>query len=229
MCVSISAGTGEPMKGQKWAGCRGPHRVKLRMVEGYRRGIRPCALIWLLASALAVLISADASARHKHLSPHRKKPVEVEQHKHRIEKSTVEATTPLPPDLAAAKQAIELVRRHKTKDATTLAAANGDPVVAKLVEWALLRQFKSEAGFDRYVSFIRANPDWPSIPLLRRRAEMRLWQERRDSVKVGRFVGEAPTSPIGRLSLARLPVGGGGRNNAEGAGPGAWAAARLWA
>ena len=167
--------------------------MNFRMLEGYRRAIRPCALIWLLASALAVLSSADVSARNKHLSPHRKKPVEVEQHKHRIEKSTVEATTPLPPDLAAAKQAIELVRRHKTKDATTLAAANGDPVVAKLVEWALLRQFASEAGFDRYVSFIRANPDWPSIPLLRRRAEMRLWQERRDSVTVRHFIGEAPS------------------------------------
>jgi soluble lytic murein transglycosylase len=215
------------MKRQKCAGCQGPHRVKLRMLEGYRRGIRPCALIWLLASALAVLISADASARHKHLSPHRKKPVEVEQHKHRIEKSTVEATTPLPPDLAAAKQAIELVRRHKTKDATTLAAANGDPVVAKLVEWALLRQFKSEAGFDRYVSFIRANPDWPSIPLLRRRAEMRLWQERRDSVTVRRFVGEAPTSPIGRLALARIQMGEGDRTNAESAVHAVWQSAQL--
>ena len=110
---------------------------------------------------------------------------------HLVGNSAVERTTPLPPNLAAAKQAIELVRRHKSNDATTLAASTGDPVVAKLVEWALLRRFASEAGFDRYVSFIRANPGWPSIPLLRRLAEVRLWQERRDSATVRRFVGEA--------------------------------------
>ena len=134
--------------------------------------MRRCALIWLLASALAVVGTPDASARHKHVSPHSKKAVQVEQHKHRIDKSDVASTASLPPDLAAAKQAIELVRRHKANEATTLAASSGDPVVKKLVEWALLRRFESEAGFDRYVSFIRANPDWPSIPLLRRRAEM---------------------------------------------------------
>jgi soluble lytic murein transglycosylase len=102
--------------------------------------MRRCALVWLLASALAAVGTPDASARHKHVSQHRKKAVEVEQHKHRID-SAVESTTPLPPDVAAAKQAIELVRRHKSNDATMLAASSGDPVVKKLVEWALLRRF----------------------------------------------------------------------------------------
>jgi hypothetical protein len=188
-------GGGERMKRQKCAGYDGVHWVKLRDVEGSRRGIRHGALIWLLASAMAVLGTADAfsAARHKHHSAHRKKAVEVEQRKkgvevkprkHKLEKSSVEATTPLPPDLAAAKQAIELVRRHETKDATALAASIGDPTVAKLVEWALLRHFDSEARFDRYVGFIRANQDWPSMPLLRRRAEARLWQERREGATV---------------------------------------------
>ena len=187
------------MKRQKCAGYDGVHWVKLRDVEGSRRGIRHGALIWLLASAMAVLGTADAfsAARHKHHSAHRKKAVEVEQRKkgvevkqrkHKLEKSSVEATTPLPPDLAAAKQAIELVRRHETKDATALAASIGDPTVAKLVEWALLRHFDSEARFDRYVGFIRANQDWPSMPLLRRRAEARLWQERRDGATIRAYL-----------------------------------------
>ena len=47
----------------------------------------------------------------------------------------------------------------------------------RLVEWTLLRRADSEAGFNRYVAFIGANPDWPSLPLLRRRAEARLWHE----------------------------------------------------
>jgi soluble lytic murein transglycosylase len=45
-----------------------------------------------------------------------------------------------------------------------------DPVAQKLVEWALLRHAESEARFERYATFIRANPNWPSIPLLRQRA-----------------------------------------------------------
>jgi peptidoglycan lytic transglycosylase len=217
------------MKRQKCAGCQGQHRVKLRELEGCRRGMRRRALIGLLAAALAVLGTADAwsAAHHKHRSPHSKKAVEVEQHKHSIKKSAIEAARPLPPDLAAAKQAIELVRQHKMKEATTLAAASGDPVVAKLVEWVLLRQFGTDAGFDRYISFIRANPDWPSMPLLRRRAEVKLWQERRDSVTVRHFIGEAPSSPIGRLALARIKLGEGARPDAESDVRAVWQSAEL--
>jgi soluble lytic murein transglycosylase len=220
---NISARMGELMKRQTGAGWQARHRVNLR---GPERGMCRCALIWLLASALAVVGTPDASARHKHVSQHRKKAVEVEQHKHRID-SAVESTTPLPPDVAAAKQAIELVRRHKSNDATTLAASIGEPAVAKLVEWTLLRQFGTEAGFDRYVSFIRANPDWPSMPLLRRRAEMRLWQERRDGATVRRFIGEAPSSAIGRLALARMEMGEGNRTVAESEVRAVWRSAQL--
>ena len=86
----------------------------------------------------------------------------------------------LPPDLAAAKQAIELIRRGEWKDATALAATVEGPVARKIVEWTLLRRSNSAAGFQRYVAFLRANPDWPSLPLLRRRAEAKLWQEQHD-------------------------------------------------
>ena len=81
----------------------------------------------------------------------------------------------------------------------------------KLVEWALLRHPDSEAGFERYAAFIGANPDWPSIPLLRRRAEARLWRERRDAATVHRFLGGEPTSAVGRLALARVLMSEGDR------------------
>ena len=100
----------------------------------------------------------------------------------------------LTPDLAAAKQAIELVRQHKLSDATALASSINDPVARKLIEWMLLRDPDSPADFDRYNAFIQANSDWPSIPLLRRRAEARLWQERRGAVcsEIGRAYRAAP-------------------------------------
>jgi soluble lytic murein transglycosylase len=89
-------------------------------------------------------------------------------------------------------QAIELARQRKVGEATALATSIGDPVAQKIVEWALLRHPDSEAGFERYAGFVRANPNWPSIRLLRRRAQARLWQERRDATTVRRFLGAEP-------------------------------------
>ena len=118
--------------------------------------------------------------------------------------SASDLTAPqLPPDLAAVKQAIQLLKNHKFSEAAALAASIDDPVAQKLVEWAYLRDSESPAGFDRYNAFLKANPEWSSI-LLRRRAEARLWQERRDAATVHRFVGEQPTSVPGRLAVARL-------------------------
>ena len=51
----------------------------------------------------------------------------------------------LPPDLAAARQAIELIRKGEWKAATALATTVGDPVAPKIVEWALLRRSDSAA------------------------------------------------------------------------------------
>ncbi len=118
-------------------------------------------------------------------------------------------------DLAVTKQAIELVRQRKFSDATTLAATISNPVAQKLIEWALLRNSDSTAGFDRYASFIQANADWPSIPLLRRRAEARLWQKPRDAAAVHQFFGEAPISALGRLAVARERLREGDRAAAE--------------
>ena len=213
-----------------------------RTVGGQRLArTRWCALVWVLASALAALGTADASpAQHqKPVSQHRSKAAEAEGHKHGTardakrsnaarlrapEAHVVVPTVPLPverpaaaslpPDLAATKRAIELIRDAEWKDATAFAASIGDPVARKLVEWALLRHSDSEAEFERYVAFIRTNPDWPSVRLLRRRAEARLWQERHDGTTVRRFVGEEPTSSVGRLALARVLMSEGDRDGA---------------
>ena len=119
------------------------------------------------------------------------------------------------------------MRQRKPGEATELATSIGDPVARKLVEWALLRHSDSEAGFERYAAFIGANPDWPSIPLLRRRAEARLWQDRRDAATVRRFLGGEPTSAVGRLALARVLKGEGDRAGAEREVRAVWHSAEL--
>jgi soluble lytic murein transglycosylase len=101
------------------------------------------------------------------------------------------------------KQALDLVRLHRAREATALATSFGDPVAQKLVEWALLRHAGSEARFERYATFIRANPNWPSIPMLRRRAEVRLWQEPHRAASVRRYLVGEPISSEDRPGVKR--------------------------
>jgi peptidoglycan lytic transglycosylase len=133
----------------------------------------------------------------------------------------------LAPDLVALKQAIQLVQQHKLSDATKLAASIDDPVAQKLLQWALLRDPDSLADFDQYNSFLQTNPDWPSMPLFRRRAEARLWQERRDAATVRRFIGMQPTSAHGRLAIARLLLAEGDRSGAAREARTVWQSAEL--
>ena len=188
--------------------------------------MRRRALIWLLASAIAALGADDvfSASRVQHVAAHRSRVAEARHHKrtsaqyakrharvrhserhraaHTIVPSApvpIERPASLPPDLAAVKQAIEFVRQRKPREATALATSTGDQLMQKLVEWALLRQPESEAGSERYAAFIDANPEWPSITLFRRRAEVRLSQERRDAASARR----EPTSSVDHASRKR--------------------------
>ena len=124
-------------------------------------------------------------------------------------------TPPLSPDLAAVKQAFDLIRRGKTSDATALEPSIGDPVARKLVEWQILHHPDGQAGFSRYAAFIADNPSWPAMRLFRRRAEARLWQERSGAAIVAPFVGVQPVSGRGQFALARVLLAQDDRSSAE--------------
>jgi soluble lytic murein transglycosylase len=121
---------------------------------------------------------------------------------------------PLSGDLAVVKNAIELVRKGKTSDATAAGKAIGDPAAQKLVEWFILKHPDGAANFARYDSFITDHPGWPSMGQLRRRAEACLWQERRDAATVHRFTGDRPASAKGSFALARALLAEGDRDDA---------------
>jgi len=74
-------------------------------------------------------------------------------------------------DVSAVKRAVEMVRNRKHSDAGEVKKNISDPVAKKLVEWVILRSDDSGADFARYTAFITANPNWPSIATLRRKAE----------------------------------------------------------
>ncbi|MGZ5924769.1 MAG: lytic transglycosylase domain-containing protein, partial [Rhizomicrobium sp.] len=151
--------------------------------------------------------SLKRRAHAAHVAAARRKPS--------VEKSQAVAAPQPSGDLAAVRQAIELMRKAKTAEATAIEKTIGDPAAQKLVEWFILRHPDGAAGFDRYAAFIADNPSWPSTGILRRRAEARLWQERSDAVTVMRFTGSQPTSARGRLALARVLLAADDRAGAQ--------------
>src|SRR5262249_56134921 len=68
-------------------------------------------------------------------------------------------------DVPAVKQAIDLVRRGRSREATEIQKLVREPTVKKLIEWAILRSEEGGAGFARYSRFLPENPDCPPIPL----------------------------------------------------------------
>jgi soluble lytic murein transglycosylase len=136
-------------------------------------------------------------------------------------------TPPLSGDPAAVKNAIDLVRKGKIGDATAVEKTIGDPAAQKLVEWYLLRHPDGDANFSRYATFIAANPGWPSMGTLRRRAEARLWQERSDAATVHGFTGDRPASAKGSFALARVLLAEGDRDGAARRAREAWRSEEL--
>ena len=113
-------------------------------------------------------------------------------------------TTTSSADVAATKEALELLRKGKVSDAHELKKSISDPAALKLIEWVYLRSPYSTAPFERYAAFIHDNPTWPSIGMLQRRAEGSLWEDKRDPKVVRAYFSEnEPRSGKGRLALAR--------------------------
>jgi soluble lytic murein transglycosylase len=126
-------------------------------------------------------------------------------------------------DLAALKEAVTLARNSKTGPVTDLEKTIGDPAARKLVEWVLLRSDNNTCDYSRYMAFISANPSWPSMGMLRRKAEAMLWQEQAEPAFVrSAFAKEAPTSVKGRLALARALLAYGDRVGAQSQVRSAW-------
>jgi soluble lytic murein transglycosylase len=119
-------------------------------------------------------------------------------------------------DVATVREALSLVRRGRSSEASGLEGSLHDPVARKLVEWMILRNESNGVDFSRYAAFIHNNPNWPSIPLFRRRAEGALWHEGRDAATVRAFFADAkPASARGRFVLGRALIAEGQRAAGE--------------
>lgn len=106
-------------------------------------------------------------------------------------------------DLKTVSETMRLANAGKLDAATTARDHIRDPLARKLAEWVILR---ADGGteFARYANFIQANPAWPGMTLMQRRAEARLWIERADPATVRAFFsGREPRTALGQLAMAR--------------------------
>jgi soluble lytic murein transglycosylase len=201
-----------------------------------KRHLRPLSCFLTLA-ALAIG-STDAAARSSHKPQHAKKSHEASgarhhrnaalkkgKHSNQTTAAQRKATPssdvsppagapPLTGDLAAVRDAIDLTRKGKISEATAVQKTIADPAASKLVEWFILRHPEANANFSRYAAFIANNPGWPSMGLMRKRAEAALWQERSDAATVRSFTGNRPICAKGRFALARVLLAEGNREAA---------------
>jgi soluble lytic murein transglycosylase len=129
--------------------------------------------------------------------------------------ATTDATPPA--DLTAIKEAVAAARKSDVAYAGELQNTIADPLARKLVEWAILRSEGSDSiELGRYTAFLAENPSWPSISLIRRRAEAALWAERPDPGTVRAFFAKTqPSTAKGKFALARALLLLGERQTAQ--------------
>jgi soluble lytic murein transglycosylase len=126
-----------------------------------------------------------------------------------------ESTSTPAADVALVKQSIDLTRRGKTTEATSVSRSIADPLARKLTEWAILRSEENDGGFDRLAAFTAENPSWPNATLLRRRAEGALWDERKSAATVTAFFRtQRPITAKGKFALARALLSQGDQSGA---------------
>lgn len=107
-------------------------------------------------------------------------------------------------DLTTITEATRLAGAGKIDAATRARDHIRDPLGRKVTEWVILRSDGDAADFARYGNFMEANPSWPGMVLVQRRAEARLWIERADAGTVLTFFARRePRTALGRLAIAR--------------------------
>lgn len=119
-------------------------------------------------------------------------------------------------DVALAKEAVAHARAGRASQATSVQQRIQEPVARKLVEWAILRSDGNGASSSRYLAFINANPNWPSVGLMRRRAESMMWTEQPNPGTVrAYFAKNPPITAKGHFTLARALLAQGDRAGAQ--------------
>jgi soluble lytic murein transglycosylase len=188
-----------------------------------KAGSRPLSPLSLAPSMEGTAMPVSAGPAEAALSGQREPPRLIPAMRPAPAFATAATAMTSPIDLSAVKQAIDLARKNRQDEATSVEATISDPLARKLVEWVILRGEDGSSDFSRYVAFINGNPSWPGIGVLRRRAEAVMWQERAEPQPIiAFFAAEPPHTAKGHFALARALLAQGDRDGAAAVVRDAW-------
>ncbi len=101
------------------------------------------------------------------------------------------------------------------RKAFDLASKSQDQATLKAVEWLYIRKNPTDAGADRIMNFVLANPDWPATKPLTRMAQAILARKTTPIDAVARHYNRfSPISPQGEVAYARLALARGDKATA---------------
>lgn len=117
--------------------------------------------------------------------------------------ATVCDAAPLPAEQAYSR-AVRAAVSQDYQTALKTAETTADPTLLKLVEWFRLTDSKQIPDFDDAQNFIKKNPDWPRIYLIRRNAELALLKTGKKSELEKWFKLHPPVLPQAVLTYADI-------------------------
>jgi soluble lytic murein transglycosylase len=118
-------------------------------------------------------------------------------------------TTILPKDRTLFVRAMQQVKRRRWRSARTIAAEAESQLPRKIVDWIYMRQPGANVSFLERAAFISANPSWPLIAELRRRAEDAIDRDVPATALTAWFAAQPPSTASGVLAYARALRAGG--------------------
>ncbi len=131
----------------------------------------------------------------------------------------VAAQAPLPSLLSAEQRqlydrAFDALDAGKVDEGRRLINEGKDRFAAKVFRWAELQQPRSGASFEDIAAFIDANPEWPGLDALSRRAEEALVDRTDDSVVLAWFALRGPSTADGAMRYIEALLRSGNRAKA---------------
>lgn len=119
-----------------------------------------------------------------------------------------------PADTSAYGAAFAAMRAGKWDQAQAAGARASDRRLAKVIAWLNIARSGTTASFSETVAFINANPDWPDLKRLERRAEEALGPGHPRDAVLAWFAKREPRIVNGRAALADVYLETGRRNEA---------------
>ncbi|MGI9512410.1 MAG: transglycosylase SLT domain-containing protein [Anderseniella sp.] len=129
---------------------------------------------------------------------------------------------------AISVKALKAAVKKDWRRAFDLASKSQDQATLKAVEWLYIRKNPTDAGADRIMNFVIANPDWPATKPLTRMAQAILARKTTPVDAVARHYNRfSPISPQGHVAYARLALARGDKATATKSIRKAWANPKL--